>query len=41
MDWGEFLTQSWMEKLMRFLPLFATILMLVFWIYNYYYPALA
>lgn len=25
-------------KVMRFLPLFATILMLVFWMYNYYFP---
>jgi len=25
-------------KIMRFLPLFATILMLVYWWYNYYFP---
>lgn len=26
------------DKCMRFLPLVATVLMLVYWIYNYYYP---
>lgn len=29
---------SVIAKIMRFLPLFATVLMLVYWIYNYYYP---
>ena len=30
-----------MAEFMRFLPLFATILMLIFWIFNYYHPEVA
>lgn len=32
---------SGFAKFMRFVPLFSTILMLIFWIYNYYNPTSA
>lgn len=34
MDWSNVVVAKWM----RFLPLFATILMLVYWVYNYNFP---
>ena len=35
---GDFMTSGWVPAVMRFMPLFATILMLIFWIYNFYFP---
>lgn len=34
MDW----TSDFIASVMRFLPLFATILMLIYWVYNYNFP---